>query len=169
MAEQRIEEIINDTLMGDTQTNALDFIAFLRAEDIAYNQSGGYLDVHCLGRNVCSVLITGDKDAPGPWTIWSEQEPGTWVTWPDGEPGGGQAGLPEDAHTREIAWAHVNPCASCGGDCSPGRRKTVFGRGFDNLCNSALAFTDPDAEALACAKRMVQARVKDIRESTQTL
>lgn len=71
-----------------------------------------------------------------------------------------------DERTREAAWAHINRCASCGGDCSPGKRKVVLGKAFEGLCGSALAFNDPDAEALACAKKMVDARIGDIRAST---
>lgn len=154
-----IEDVIGRVLTGETQAHALDFIAFLKENGIALADSDGYFDVQHQGKNVCNILITGDEDAPGPWTIWSDQEPGTWVSWGDDA---AQAEVPVDARTREVAWAHVNPCASCGGDCSPGQRKVVLGRAFDGLCSSALAFTDPDADALACAKEMVLARMRDI-------
>lgn len=165
MANQRIEDVINSTLQGDARENALDFIAFLHASEIPFNVSGNYLDAHYQGKNVCSILITGTDQAPGPWTIWSDQEPGTWITWSDDDETNAGKDFAVDKHTQEIIWAHVNPCASCGGKCSPGKTKTVLGRTFPGLCSSAVAFTDPDAEALACAKQMVTARKDDIRKA----
>ncbi len=38
----------------------------------------------------------------------------------------------------------------------------ILGKEFNNLCNSAMAFTDPDVEAMECAKRMVGIRINDI-------
>lgn len=162
MAAQGIEGIIGEVLTGDAQRLALDFIAFLNANEIPFTASDNYLDVHFMGNNVCSVLIIGTDDAPGPWTIWSDQVPGTWITWSEDGQDADPADVPVDEQTRQIAWAHVNPCADCGGDCSPGKRKTVLGKAFDGLCSSALAFTNPDADALACAKQMIEARKQDI-------
>lgn len=160
---KEIEAVIGEVLTGDAQQNALDFVAHLRANDIPLEPSDNYWDVQYGGKSVCFIMILDSDEAPGPWTIWSDQEPGSWTTWPGGEDG---ADIPVDEHTRDVAWAHVNPCASCGGDCSPGTRKTVLGKAFDGLCNSALAFTNPDAEGLACAKKMVDARKKDIMANT---
>ena len=162
MPANTVEELIADVLKGETQKNALDFIAFLKASDIPFNYADNFLDVHLQGRNVCSVLITGSDEKPGPWTIWSEQEPGTWVTWPDGEQGDACRNVSVDERTKENAWANVNYCANCGGDCAPGKRKTVLGKAYDGLCSSALSFTDPDAAMLDCAKKMVEARRNDI-------
>ncbi len=162
MSARSIEDIIGTVLTGDAQKNALDFIAFLGANEISYTQSDNYLDVHYQGTNVCSVLITGADDVPGPWTIWSDQEPGSWITWPSEGNSARREELSVDERTKETVWAHVNYCASCGGDCSPGKTKEVLGKSFDGLCSSALAFTNPDAEALDCAKRMIEMRKRDI-------
>lgn len=162
MANQAIEAVINRVLQGDAQRNALDFVAHLRASGIPLEESESYWDVTYKGKNVCFLLISGDDDAPGPWTIWSEQEPGSWVTWQEDGTDGGAKAVSLDEETKQIAWKHLNYCASCGGDCSPGKRKTVLGREVDGLCGSALAFTAPDAASVACAKKMVDARIGDI-------
>lgn len=162
MPAKRIEEVITDVLREDARDHALDFVAYVRASGIPLEEGEGYWEVAYQGRTVCSILIDGSGQAPGPWTIWSDQEPGTWIAWPEGDP---HAASPVDERTQAVAWAHVNPCASCGSDCSPGKRKTVLGKAFDNLCSSALAFTNPDAQALDCAKQMVAARKSDIIRS----
>lgn len=165
MPAKRIEDVINDVLKGDAQQNALDFVAYLRANDIPIQESEAYWDIQYKGKSVCFLWIDGADQAPGPWTIWSDQEPGTWINWPEGDGSSVHKDFALNEHTKEIVWAHVNHCASCGSDCSPGKRKTVLGKAFDNLCGSALAFANPDAEALECAKKMVDMRKRDIVEN----
>lgn len=162
MAAKQIEAVINEVLRDDAQKHALDFVAYLRENGIQPDEAEGYWELQYEGKSLCFLFINGDAQAPGPWTIWSNQEPGTWATWSDEGDTSAPMDAPVDEHTKEVAWAHVNFCASCGGDCSPGKRKTVLGKTFDNLCNSTMAFTDPDAEALACAKQMIAMRKNDI-------
>lgn len=71
--------------------------------------------------------------------------------------------FPLDKNLKEVAWKNVNACGNCGG-CSNvgGIRKTVLGKEFDRLCNSTMAFTNPDSEVLKCAKKMVEIRKNDI-------
>lgn len=166
MSKQQMEDVIGAVLNGEARRNALDFAAHLRSHGIPLAEAENYWEVAYNGKSVCFLMITGSGDAPGPWTIWSDQEPGSWVAWrEDGTDRGAREIRPEDESVRETAWANLNRCASCGGECSPGKRKTVLGKAFDGLCSSALAFTDPDTEALNCAKRMVDARIRDIHLS----
>ena len=165
MPGKKIEDVIGDVLRGDAQKNALDFVSYLRTNEIPLEESESYWDVKYKGKTVCFLLITGSDEAPGPWTIWSAQEPGSWVAWPDEDGGSAHADILTDERTKEIAWNNVNFCASCGGDCSPGKHKTILGKGFIGVCSSALAFTNPDAEAVRYAKKMVDARISDILES----
>lgn len=158
MPARMIEDTIQDVLTGDARENAMDFVAFLRANDIPLEESESYWDVQYNGKSVCFLWVDGSKQAPGPWTIWSDQEPGTWATW--GDSAYEEAVI--DERMKEVAWAHVNFCASCGGDCSPGKSKTVLGKSFDGVCSSTMAFANPDVDALACAKEMVNVRMKDI-------
>lgn len=165
MPAQKIEDVIMAVLQGDARRNALDFVAYLRTNEIPLEESENYWEVAYKDRCVCFLYINGAGEKPGPWTIWSDQEPGAWASWPGGDDHGEPRDFPMDAHTKEIAWANVNFCGSCGGDCSPGKRKTILGRDFDNVCGSAMAFTNPDTEALDCAKKMVALRKREIDSS----
>ena len=163
MSAKRIEEVIQDVLQDDAQRGALDFVAHLRASGVPLEEeSETYWEAKYQDESVCFLWVSGDADAPGPWTIWSDQVPGTWATWPEGEATGEYVEFPIDDSIKETAWANVNVCANCGGCSVPGRRKTVLGKEFDNLCNSTMAFTNPDTAAVACAKKMVDVRIGDI-------
>lgn len=166
MSNQRIEDVINNVLKDDARKNALDFITYLRANEIPLEESENYWEVKYRDKCVCYVYIDGSGEKPGPWTVWSDQEPGTWVTWSDENLRGTYENLAVDEHIREIAWANANFCASCGGDCNPGKRKTILGKEFDNLCSSALAFTNPDTHTLNCVKKMIDMRKMDILSNT---
>jgi len=146
VSKRIIEDVINDTLSGEGQKNALGFAAYLRTNERPLEESENYWEIKHKGDPLCFLWVDGSDKKPGPWTIWSSGE---------------YADFPVDEHIKEIAWANVNPCGSCGGDCSSGKRKTIFGKEFDNLCNSAMAFTNPDAVALECAKKLVQVRLSD--------
>jgi len=151
MAEKSIEAVINEALTGDTQKNALDFIAWLRANGM--NPGGDHGEVSYKGQCVCYMHL-GGAQAPGPWTIWTE-----------GDYSGGREAVPMAEHMKEIARAHVNFCASCG-DCSPGTRKTIFGKKFDKVCGADMAFYMPDAEALECVKKLLEIRKHDILKAS---
>jgi hypothetical protein len=146
MSDQKIENIINDALTGDAQKNALDFAEFLAANEMI--AGGEHGEVSCKGKSVCYMHIDGAAEEPGPWTIWTE-----------GDYSGEIEDVPMDERIKKIAWANVNICASCGGDCSPGQRKMIFGKEFDNVCNAAMAFNNPDAATLECVKKLLIMRI----------
>ena len=164
MAKQSIENVINDVLKDDAKELALGFAAYLRAKEIPVEESESYWDIQYHGKTVCFVFINGSDEKPGPWTIWSDQEPGAWVTWADGEKMNDRIAFIVDDATKATAWANVNFCASCGGDCSPGKQKTILGKTFENVCSSAIAFTNPNADMVQCAIAMVEARMRDIQQ-----
>jgi len=159
MSERKIENVINDMLKHDAQKHALDFVAHLRASEAPEslsitknneNDESLWL-VKCKDKSVCVIFINGSDDFPGPWTVWI-----------DGDYIGEHADSPVDEYVKEAAWANVAPCGSCGGDCSPGSRRTVFGKAFENVCNSTLMFANPDIETLDCMKKIADVRKNDI-------
>jgi hypothetical protein len=158
MSTKRNEEMIQEKLTGETQKNALDFIAFLKANDIQQEEPHG---VWCYkNKPVCVVYVTGDEQMPGPWTIWhsgyNPDYPTTEI--PDSEDGDkiGLCDLTVDESLKEVAWAHINICGKCGCKRKPGRRTNVFGKEFENVCTSTLAFCNPNAEILENVKKLTE-------------
>ncbi|MCL2376987.1 MAG: hypothetical protein FWC76_06265 [Defluviitaleaceae bacterium] len=152
MTEKNIKDVIGNVLSGDAQKRALDFVTYLELNDMPPNCVHG--DLWMAGYNdncVCYIHIDGAAQNPGPWTIW-----------PDGSYASEPEGFAIDEHTKQLALAHVNICGSCGEACSPGTRKTVFGKDFDNVCGATMAFNNPDDEALNCVKKLMEMRKRAI-------
>lgn len=158
MTEKRFEDNINELLSGNTQKNALDFITYLRANEIEPQGSSSCEVFYYKDMPVCVIFVNGSEQMPGPYTVWHSGHDGKYA--PEAIPAGEDAdtvGLTDtsaDEQVKEAAWAHINICSSCGCGRQPGRRTAVFGREFDNVCTSTLAFTDPDPEALENLKQL---------------
>jgi len=156
---RKIEEVINDTLKDDMWKNALDFIGHLRADEgfSVSNEKEGDKSfwVKYKGKLVCEISMNGSENFSKVWTVWVY---------------GDCIGEHEDSSVSEgvkaVAWASITPCRNCGAECSPGRRKTVFGKAFDNVCQTTLMFENPDTETLDCMKKIVDISKKDILSRT---
>ncbi len=160
---RKIDDVINSLLNDDERRNALDFTAYLKSKGLTLDESEQYWEVKHNGRTVCAVWVDGSDNIPGPWTIWSAEEPDSWAYWSSGEESGKRVYAVVDERTKKIAWANVNICGKCGGCDKPGgTRKNVLGKDFDGLCNATMQFVNPGAEAIACAKKMVDIRMADI-------
>ena len=147
---------VNLTLNGDAQKNAGDFFEYLAAGGLQLERGGGYWAdklywmVKYENTYICFVLIDdgSDKTEPEGWVVWTDE-------WDFSSP----EALSLDAHTKETAWRHIDICGKCGGCSSPGgSRKTVLGKAFDNVCITTFRFDNPDAETVACIKRLVELR-----------
>ena len=155
MSNRTIEDVMKDVLKGDAQKHALDLIAHLRAGEgekfpiAKHNESDESLWL--IGEGVGTMFINGSDDFPGPWTLWV-----------DGDNIGEHTASDVDEHVKTVAWENIAPCGSCGGQCSPGSHRRVFGKDFENVCTSTLMFTNPDADTLACLKKIVDVRKADM-------
>jgi hypothetical protein len=159
--EQRIENYIFDVLIGDTQKNALDFVAYLRANEMLFEKGKGYWEdklywmIKYKDEYVCFILVNGygsvgDKTEPEGWIIWSDDSGSNWFE-----------NFHLDDYIKKIAWDNVDFCAKCG-SCSGGTSKTIFGKAFDKICRTTFRFNNPDVQALKCVKKMVELRKNDI-------
>lgn len=147
-----IENAIKEKLNGEK--NALDFVAFLQANAISadIHDSGDGWSVMYKGESIGFIIITGGAtEGIGPWTIWLN-------VCDFGDPSRARA----DGHLQEIAWKHTNVCGhftsggkNCGCGDQPGRRVTIFGKDFDNICHSPLMFINPDADKLDAVKKLL--------------
>jgi len=143
LSEQRIEDMMVDVLSGDALKNALDFAEYLTVNEMSINGA----EISYKGNPVCYMHLDDGEEYPSPWTIWTE-----------GDYSSERENVPMDKRMKEIAWANINTCGDCGGDCSPGKRKLIFGKEFDHVCNADMAFYIPDAETLECVKKLLEMR-----------
>lgn len=142
----KVEDVINEKLKGDAQKNALDFADFLSTSSLTLDPNddgGGWAVGGTVGNSIGYMLINGEPQMPGPWTVWLNSC----------DFGNSTA----DDELKETAWAHANECAKCHPgwkDCGGGDG-TIFGKEFERLCHSPLAFTNPDAKTLESLKKLI--------------
>ncbi|MCL2189957.1 MAG: hypothetical protein FWC16_13350 [Defluviitaleaceae bacterium] len=161
MSEQSIDYFINETLTREAQKNALNFTAYLRTDGLLFErclygfwEDKLYWIVKYKGETVCQIFVNG-------------YEEGGWVVWSDDSGINSFKDFPLDEHTKEIAWMNVGFCGK-GGCCNEmGTRQLVFGKEYENVCLAILRFDNPNAEAVACLKKMVEIRKADIVRNIQ--
>ena len=143
-ARVSFENAINERLMGDVQKNALDFAAFLRANDMTLERledCDGW-NVYIRGINSAFVQIFGDKNN---FNVVLH------ISTYDGE-------SPVDDDLKAFTWAHVLLCPGCGSEtfCEESQnRRTIFGKEFESTCQSPLVFLDPDANDLMNVQKLM--------------
>ena len=140
-----IEEKIREILNGDAQKNALDFVVFLKANEISLDYDANKSE-HWFGNGIGEdvgngtgyLVITDNQNFPGPWTLW--------VNFCDFD-GSDSA----DEEFKNAIWAFSSPCGRCNenwGKCRGSGKKTILGKEFENRCHSPLAFHNPDAKTV---------------------
>ena len=166
MSEQKIEKHIFKILSGEAQKNALDFVAFLRANDMQFERSTTnywadklYWYVKFQDEFVGFILINGYG------AVGDETEPEGWVFWSDNYNSDLFADFPLDEQTKEIAWNHVD-FGTCGG----GITVKLFGKEFAPVCNgTTFRFDNPNTAELECVKKLVEIRKTDIQKGDAAL
>ena len=153
-------EELKAKLTGDNLKHALDFASYWGTDDVTAESGNFCGSVKYKGEDVCYIKVGGFEDSNlDHWVIWSIHDADIAET----------SDSPVDERIKEGFWANVNHCGhylsggkECGCGKQPGSRKAIFGKDFDNVCNSDIVFTNPDVEVLACAKAMVDLRKKSI-------
>ena len=156
---EKIEDAICEILTDKAQKNALDFVAFLRKNDLQFERSTTdywadklYWYVNFKGAFVGFVLINGYG------LMGDETEPEGWVFWSDNYNSGLFADYPLDEGTKQIAFEHID-FGTCGG----GLTVKIFGKEFHPVCNgTTFRFDNPKGPALECAKKLVEIRKKEL-------
>jgi len=156
MAEQNngdefieLEGKIKDALNGEMQSNALDFVAYLKANEMT-------LDIYTtvfyyMGKEVCCLTLDGNSHPAGPWSIY-------WGDFDVYE----QDDLKADEQLKKFVLANIHFCSTGHCDNSPGKSRTIFGNKYDNVCYCALHFKTPATEALKNIKKLAELRKCDI-------
>ena len=154
-----IEDATNELLTKDEQKNALNFVAFLRTNDMIFERSTTeywkdklYWYVKFQDEFVGFILVNGYG------AVGDETEPEGWIFWSDNYISNLFAEFPLDEHTKEIAFKHID-FGTCGG----GLTVKLFGKEFSPVCNgTTFRFDNPDYISLKCAKKLVEVRKNDI-------
>jgi hypothetical protein len=138
-ASPQIEGEILELLAGGRKETALDFVAYLRANQMTPQQWFGptYWRVPYEKYYLCSILI--DK---GRWRVFFFS--------------GDYSGEFTEEFIATVQNS-VAPCVSCVDDCPKAKRLTVFGKEFSDTCfQFPIQFVNPDAGTLECIKALVE-------------
>ena len=146
-----IEDVITSALENNAQENALCFITHLRGSEgvsISRDDSDeGRWWVRDKDNLLCEMQIkAASDDSSEGWEVWFY---GDCI---------GREDSPVDEVVKKTAWVNITLCGNCGADCAPGRSKTVFGKVFDNVCQSTLGFTNPETNIVDCMKKIIDCR-----------
>jgi NAD-dependent dihydropyrimidine dehydrogenase PreA subunit len=148
----KIEDVAKTFLGGGALQNALDFVAFLRANKLnpAWSAANAW-KVSYKGFTVCFIRMHGAAEYHG-------LVPGEWNLAPFIGEYEADA-LPDE--DKETAWANKRTCSGCG-QCAL-QLDTVFGKKYDYACEAAICFRNPDVKAIACAKKIITLRRDEIK------
>ena len=163
MSERKMEHYIEKILAGEARQNALDFVAYLRANDTKFERSTTnywadklYWYVKFQDEFIGFILINGYG------SVGDETEPEGWIFWSDNYNSKLFTDFPLDENTKKIAFEHID-FGTCGG----GITVKLFGKEFAPVCNgTTFRFDNPDSEAIDCMKKLVEIRKNDIRKGT---
>jgi len=159
-AKPQVEEIIADVLSNEALENALDFVAFLRANKLSPRWASlNSWAVSYKNQRVCYIRLSGT--AP-----YHNLEDGSWhinhVNYGQTNLVGDDNGqLISDEKLKDMVWSNVKYCIKCY-NCKAGNIVTVLGKQFDEVCHSWLMMKNPDVDAISCAKRIVLMRKQAI-------
>jgi len=169
IAEQKhtkpfIEDVAGSFLEGETLQNAMDFIKFLRENDMNPRWvSGNSWSISGKGgKAACRIDLGGNKHS------WHNHfTVGDWqVTELEGHD---RKYLDEFIHCDEIkefVWKNVKPCRKCStsGKFCTKRNRTYVGKLYPESC--AFLVVNPDAKALEILKKLVVANKRFVPEKS---
>lgn len=145
----QIEDYINENLIEEAKAIALDYVAFLRANDVEFHKDNSpcwenkiYYWLKFMGE-IIGFLAIKDPDEPDNfWTVWSDDS---------------KAFETEniDVKIKEEAWKHIDFCCNCG-SCAGGKSKTVFGKEFNGVCGCTFRIDNPNVNDLSFLKNIFE-------------
>lgn len=154
----KIIKIIDDTFSYSLKVSTLDFFSYLysnsmKAERIlGYWKNQFYWVIKYKNEIICYILIngTGNESQFAPITIWSDDSGSNWYE-----------NLLLDEEIKNIVWKNIDYCVHCG-SCLGGTKKILLGKEFNNVCRTAIRFTNPDNYEFGVIKELIKARMQDI-------
>lgn len=144
-----IEDYINEMLTDEAKTIALDFVSFLRENDIEFYKYNGacwkdkiYYHLKFNGEFVGFIAIKDPDEPENLWTVWSDNS---------------KAFENENVNVeiKEAAYKHIDFCGKCG-SCGGGRKKIIFGKEFNKVCGCTFRIDNPNTADLPFLKKMIE-------------
>ena len=135
----QIEAEILELLEGDMKETALEFVAYLRANQMTPQQWFGptYWRIPYERDFLCSILMSKDR-----WRVFFF------------------SGNYSGEFCEEFVTAVQNSvmsCVSCTDDCPKGKEMTVFGKRFADTCfQFPVQFVNPDGSTLGYIKELIE-------------
>lgn len=161
MDKRKIENYISEELSLDDLKIALDFVGYLKNNEMELVKDNGYwkdkiyyivkFNTEC----VCFIAIKDPDEKDNRWTVWSDDMDSI-----------SSENFPIEYELKEMAWKHVDGCGNCG-SCGGERRKLIFGKEFDKVCSCTFRIDNPNIDDLRFVKKMVEIRTKEILAHTK--
>lgn len=156
----QIEEIIGGFLDGDELKNAMDFVAFLRANNMnpRWSSTNSWRVTGKRSKEICNIQLGGAKGAwmsylkTGDWVIGGLESVGREYL---------DAFIPFD-EIRAFIWASIKPCTRCC-SCGPRLNRVYAGKEVDECCG--IRMVNPDAKRLEYVKKIVEANRRSVIEN----
>lgn len=156
-----LENDIRNRLSESDQRIALDFIRFLSEHHLVFHKDNGacwqnkiYYWVQSGNQCVCFLAVKDPDEPNNAWTVWSDDMSSERLSNDEAE-----------NRIKEIAWKHIDHCGHCG-SCGGGRKKTVFGKEFHDVCGCTFRVDNPNYEDLIFLKKMVEIRMDEIQNGS---
>lgn len=151
-----IEDFINRELTNRDKEIALSFVKFIRKNDLIFVRDMDfwkdkiYYLVKVRDKCVCFISINDPDEKENRWTVWSDDMDSDFLDT-----------VCIEERLKELAWKHVDYCGHCG-SCGGGRRKSIFGKTFDNVCGCTFRIDNPNYDDLEFMKKMIEIRKAEI-------
>lgn len=154
---KQIENYIEENLTGEARQTAMDFVSFLRSNELEFIKDNGYWKdkiyymLKYKAAYVCFIAINDPDEPENLWTIWSDDS----NAYEDSD---------VDDCIKSAAWNYVDHCGNCG-SCSGGKRKIIFGKSFERVCGCTFRVDNAKASDLPFLEKMIDLRIKEIEKN----
>lgn len=161
MVDFSIEYYIQRELSLDEQKVALEFVSFLKENNLSFYKDNGaywkdkiYYWVKQEDDLACFIAIKNPDEESNHWTIWSADMDAEWFENEE-----------ISDEIKETAWKYVDHCKDCR-SCGGGRQKVIFGKEFNDVCGCTFRIDNPKMEDLLFLIKMVEMRMKEINSKS---
>jgi len=157
----KIEDVISEQLEDNRRQNALDFVAYLRANKLnpTWTAANAWW-VNYKGKRLISIRVRGVDTEGMPWGYGLS--PGSWHIghWLQG------FNFPDclSDELKQFIWLNMLPCKYCM-SCKPGHTGEFLGKQFESVCYFRVE--NPDAEGLVFVKELLEHKKASIAKSSK--